>query len=247
MENIFIKPKTKNDNLIIAISTCYGGVSKDSYKYLNTALHVDDNKDDVIKNREILFEALRLDIKKSVFANQIHSNDVYIIDEKDIGKGHACSESAIETDGFITNIKNIPIVIQTADCLSVVLYAKDKHIIANIHCGWRGLSNNIIQNAIKKMMDNYNVDTKNIYAYLGASIKPTNFNVSKDIANQFHKPIEKNHSFYIDLPFEARLILKKYGITDIEDSKLDSYSNEFYSYRRDNKITGRMSTVAMLV
>ncbi len=246
MKDIFIKPKTKIDNLVIAISTRYGGVSNTPYQSMNTALHVGDDDANVFENRKILFDSLGLDINKSVFADQVHSTDVYKVETSDIGSGALSASTAIQTDSFITNIKNIPIIIQTADCLSIVLYAKDKHAIANIHCGWKGIAHGIIQNTIEAMVDNYSVAPNDIYVYFGACIRSNNFNVSEDVASVFTKPIVKNCEFYVDLTLEARLILEKYGITDIEDSLLDSHEERFYSYRRDNKTTGRMSTIAML-
>ncbi len=246
MKDIFITPKTKIDNLIVAISTRYGGISKEPYSSMNTAFHVKDDDKAVFENRKILFNALDLDINKSVFADQIHSTDVYNVQEADIGRGALDVQTAIQTDSFITNIKNTPIVIQTADCLSIVLYAKDKHAIANIHCGWKGLAHGIIENTIEAMVTNYNINTKEIYAYFGACIRPNNFNVSENVASKFKSPIIKNCEFYVDLPLEAKLILERYGITDIEDSYLDSHEERFYSYRRDNQVTGRMSSIAML-
>ncbi len=246
MKDIFIKQKRSFDNLTIAISTRHGGLSLGNFSSLNMALNVGDNKECVLKNRKLLFEVLNLDITKSVFANQYHSNNVYIVEQKDIGLGVDTFESAIKTDAFITNIKNVAIVIQTADCLSVVLYEKQKQVIANIHCGWKGLAFGIIQNTIEKMISIYNADSKNIYAYLGACIKPNNFNVGEDVASKFTSPIQKNDNYYIDLSLEAIMILEKYNITDIENSNLDSYDDMFYSYRRDKKITGRMATVIAL-
>lgn len=242
-----IKPKTKINNLLISISTRHGGVSQKPYDTMNTALHVGDSENDVFRNREILFNDLDIDISRSVFADQIHSTDVYKVEEVDIGRGALNTQTAIQTDSFITNIKNVAIVIQTADCLSVVLYAKDKHAIANIHCGWKGLADGIIQNTIEAMIKNYAINPKDIYAYFGACIRANNFNVSESVASIFQQPIVKNCEFCVDLVLEARLILEKYGVVDIEDSYLDSHEERFYSYRRDNKTTGRMSTIAMLL
>ncbi len=247
MEHIFIQPKIRIDNLIIAISTRYGGVSHSPYDTMNTALHVGDSESDVFENRKILFNALNIDINSSVFADQIHSTDVHKVESCDIGCGALNAQTAIQTDSFITNLKNVPIVIQTADCLSIVLYAKDKQAIANIHCGWKGLAHGIIQNTIEAMINAYGINSKEIYAYLGACIKPNNFNVSEDVASIFQNPIIKNCEFYVDLALEAKLILEKYSVVNIENSYLDSHEERFYSYRRDNKITGRMSTIAMLL
>lgn len=248
MNKIFVSPNNIPKGVIIAESKRFGGVSAGAYENLNTALHVGDIKEDVIENRKIFFGKLGIDFKKSVFLNQVHSNHVHKVIEEDIGKGAFDEKNAITADAVITNIRGAPIVIQTADCLSVVLYSPSSKSIGNIHAGWPGLSGGIIENTINKMEKYFHADTKDIYAYLGVRIGRDDFEVGEDVAEKFSFPLMKDGKFYIDLAFEAKAVLYKHGVKDenIFDSKLTSFESDFFSYRRDKKVTGRMATVVML-
>jgi copper oxidase (laccase) domain-containing protein len=58
-------------------------VSSGAYKSLNLAFHTGDKKENVLENRRILAEELGKDKIDFIFPNQIHSDKVGIITEKD--------------------------------------------------------------------------------------------------------------------------------------------------------------------
>ena len=61
---------------------------------------------------------------------QTHSNEVKVIH----------SDGEFFSDGIITTEKNISLVVQTADCMPVLI--KSDISIAALHIGWRGLKKN---------------------------------------------------------------------------------------------------------
>lgn len=52
-------------------------------------------------------------------------------------------------DGLITNKIKTPIVSTNADCILIMVYDPVNKVIANIHSGWRGTQQKIIQNRNK--------------------------------------------------------------------------------------------------
>ena len=54
----------------------------------------------------------------------------------------------IKADAIITDQKNLPIAVLTADCVPILLYDRKKKIIAAIHAGWKGALKGIIQKVI---------------------------------------------------------------------------------------------------
>ena len=75
--------------------------------------------------------------------NQTHSDVVTFVK----------SPALYDSDGIYTEEPKLGLVVQTADCMPILL--SDKKRIGAIHSGWRGLKNNIVEKAIKKLYEKY--------------------------------------------------------------------------------------------
>lgn len=127
------------DKVIHAISTRFNGHSKTPFDGLNLALHVNDNPDDVIANRQLFCEGLNLDSHKITTCKQVHSNKVACITEENIGSGAISFANSIDdTDALITNLKNVPLTLFFADCTPIMIYDPKNNAIGVAHGGWRG-------------------------------------------------------------------------------------------------------------
>lgn len=270
--NVHVETKSKNGRSI-EIETCdainefpitfgltkrLGGVSKGNFESLNMGLHVGDEIQDVIKNREIVADILDMPFEKMVFAEQVHKDNVYKITKADMGKGCVSYNEAIaECDAMHTNEVGIPLAICVADCLPVLIYDPIKHAMATVHAGWRGVYNGIVQKTVLAMEAEYNSDRKNLLIYIGEGIGAESFEVSADLKEKFLirfgqdvvlNNFEKN-SFNIDLSLTLVQSLVRFGILtkNIYVSDLDTVNDKSsFSYRRDKGKTGRMALVAML-
>lgn len=58
--------------------------------------------------------------------------------------------TSFELDGFITNMKNLPLMVRFADCQGVLMFDPVARVIAAVHSGWRGNVQNIIGQAVQK-------------------------------------------------------------------------------------------------
>ena len=105
---LFFKNLFNYKNIRHFISTRSGGVSKAPFNSMNLGLHVGDEQNDVINNRERLVSSLGIAFENLTIAEQTHSGNVAIISEKDRGRGHACHKDAVSNvDAMVTNQKNI--------------------------------------------------------------------------------------------------------------------------------------------
>ena len=52
-----------------------------------------------------------------------------------------------KADGIITEEKKLAVVVQTADCMPVLMYDEKK--VGALHIGWRGLENRIFSRSLK--------------------------------------------------------------------------------------------------
>ena len=75
-----------------------------------------------------------------------------------------------DTDGTITNLKNVLLTTVHADCLAVFCYDPVKEAIGLCHAGWRGTCAGIAMEMVEKMEDEYGCDPENLQAYIGPGI-----------------------------------------------------------------------------
>ncbi len=212
-----------------------GGISKDIYKSLNCGPGSKDKPGNVRKNLELVRKKIKNSAKDIFLLNQIHSNKFIYVDEKYQFK------SKPKVDAVITNQKNLPIAILTADCVPILICDNQKKIIAAIHAGWKGAYKGIVDKVIKFMVKKGS-KPKNITAVIGPSISIENYEVQNDLKNKFLKKDKRNKIFfrikrkklYFDLSNYVKSMLLKNKIKKIEKIKIDTFNfrNEFFSARR---------------
>ena len=98
-----------------------------------------------------------------------------------------CSTAIIipDTDGTITNLKNVLLTTVHADCLAVFCYDSVKEAIGLCHAGWRGTCAGIAMEMVEKMEDEYGCDPENLQAYIGPGISQCCFEVGMEVAEDF--------------------------------------------------------------
>jgi YfiH family protein len=187
---------------------------------------------DLIKN----LKAKNFNFTDILFTNQIHSNKVISVGEKNN-----------EVDGLVTNLKNIVIGVYSADCCPILLFCEEPQIIAAIHAGWKGAKSGIIKSAINKINDlglELGFKNLNIKAKIGPSIRQKSYEVGPEFLADFLQEDKNNQQFFInsikpnhhmfDLIGYVKNKLQIAGVNDIEDANIDTYTNssDFFSYRR---------------
>ncbi len=221
--------------LICHFTDVSSGFSNAPYKGLNLALHVKDNSLHVKKNRNLLQK--RLGAKKLIFMDQIHGNDVEIVD---------FNSEILTCDAIITKKKNLALCVMVADCIPLLLYDKKEKVIAAIHAGRAGVFSKIAQKCIEKMQENFNSKPNNMIAYIGPHIKKCCYEVSgevlEDAKTKYPDFVFQNH---LDISGILHHQLESLHVNIKDVSSCTSCDKRFYSYRRDG-ITGRQVGVIML-
>lgn len=183
---------------------------------------------------------LKLDHRNIVVPKQVHSNNV-IIGTK--------AGNFIDTDGIVTNNKDLILSIQVADCIPIYLFDKQNHNIGLVHAGWRGVTAGIIENSIERMKELDSIST-NIKVLLGPSIRQCCFEVGLEVGRLFDgkfQEIGKGDRTQLDLQSVviAKLInmgIQSKNISDINECTC--CSEQYHSFRRDGNKAGRM--IAMM-
>ena len=212
-----------------------GGKSTGIFKSLNCGPGSSDNKKNILKNLETVSNKINTKSKKIILLNQIHSNKFYYI-----GKNSKLNNK-FEGDALITNKKNLPIAVLTADCAPILILDKDKKMIAAIHAGWKGAYKNIVKIVVKFMITK-GCSPQNITVAIGPCISGNNYEVKEDLKKKFIKKDKKNiiffketkNKYYFNLSKYIHFELKSLKIKKIDIINKDTFNekNNFFSARR---------------
>jgi YfiH family protein len=216
-----------------------GGISQKPFDSFNLAMHVGDNPEDVEINRQQLAQTAGL------------PNSPYWLDQQHTDRAIELlpNRSGLQiADASWTKTPGLVASVMTADCLPILVAAKDGSAVAAIHAGWKGLAKGIISNTIEQMQ----IPAEQLTVWIGPAISAAHFEVGQDVYQEFTSLCSVNQSFFqphpqrpekylCDLAAIAGFELQSIGVEAIQLSRLCSYAdkNRFYSYRRDGK-TGRM-------
>ena len=212
-----------------------GGKSKGIYQSLNCGPGSKDLSVNVKKNLQVVKKKISNSAKNIFLLNQIHSNKLVYIDNN-----YKLTKKP-KADAVITNQKNLPIAVLTADCVPILIYDNKKRIVAAIHAGWKGAFKGIIDKVIKFMVKK-GCSLKNITAVIGPSISVKNYEVKDDFMKKFIKKDKKslkyfkieNNKLYFDLSQYVYSQILQNKIKNIDTIKLDTFDikNKFFSARR---------------
>ncbi|MEK6727684.1 MAG: peptidoglycan editing factor PgeF [Candidatus Omnitrophota bacterium] len=217
----------------------------------NMSLCYGDTKDSMSSRKNFL-SALGIDYRDLICAKQSHESNIIYVREADKGRGALSYESSItDTDGLITDRKNLPLAIFSADCPSIFLYDYKTKAIGLIHAGWRSTREHIAGKAVKLMQREFNTNPEGLYAGFGPAIRKCCYEVSSDFsAPSDSGMVKRDNRYYFDLIGANKKELLDSGIK--EDNIFDPeictscLRQEFFSLRREGKPCGRLISVMML-
>ncbi|MDR1556159.1 MAG: peptidoglycan editing factor PgeF [Tannerellaceae bacterium] len=234
------------------MTTRHGGVSRGKYASLNLSEYCGDDPAAVRQNREKLCTALGISPADLYVPHQVHGDRVSLYE--------ASARPAEDADALITGEQGICIAVSTADCVSVLLYAPDKEMVAAIHAGWRGTLSYIVAKTLRRMVDELACDPRRMRAGIGPSIGADVFETGEEVYDAFAaagmdmRAISKRNKTtgkaLIDLKEANRRQLLDSGLTEahIEVSDVCTYTrpDDFFSARRSGINSGRMLTGIMI-
>ena len=229
------KKLTKIKNLKHGFFNSIGGKSKNIYKSLNCGPGSKDLSSKVKKNLQIVKKKINKSAKDIFLLHQVHSNKFIYIDDKYKLKIKP------KADAIITNQKNLPIAVLTADCAPILICDNKKNMIAAMHTGWKGAYKGIIKKVIKFMIKK-GCKLENITAVVGPCIAVENYEIKQDFIKKILKKDIKNKIFFKKIRNKNYFNLNKYIYSQLKNLKVknidvinkDTFNakNNFFSARR---------------
>lgn len=252
-----------NTNLVVnAFTTRTGGVSRTPFDNLNLAYNVGDKEGRVAENRKIILDALSIDCRTAVTAQQVHKDKISLLKKEDRGRGSFKHSGGIaETDALITNIPGIPLLMCYADCVPIFILDPVKKAIALVHSGRKGTELELTLKTLTRMVKIFETNPHSclaaIFPSIGSccySIKEENkiddYWLNEDKYNGEPISLQNRSGRSLDLKKANHLQLIKAGLQEknifINEICTADHPELFFSYRRDKGNTGRMAAIFML-
>ncbi len=188
-------------------------------------------------------------IKTCILANQAHTTNIAKVTLDNL------NDDFLNTDGLITNLKDVCLLTKTADCQAILLYDSVNKVIGNIHSGWKGTLNKIIMNAINIMTNDYHSKPEDIIVCICPSILKCCFEVDYEVVESFKNNFsnidediylgeikDNKQKYYIDTVNINKKVLLSLGLKEeniiTSDLCTKCQHDLYHSYRYD-KTEGR--------
>ncbi|MBD8644047.1 peptidoglycan editing factor PgeF [Stenotrophomonas sp. CFBP 13724] len=198
-------------------------------------------------NRALLHAGLALP-SPAHWLRQVHGTTVLRFDAAPVA---GASEPV--ADAAVTSVPGVVLAILTADCLPVVLAARDGSEVGAAHAGWRGLADGMLEATVAAMQ----TPPSGLLAWLGPAAGPADYEIGEEVHHAFvgHDPAAaaafvatRPGHWKVDLYALARMRLQAAGVgaADIHGGTYSTMADpDLFSHRRDRR-TGRMATLAWI-
>lgn len=212
-----------------------GGVSTGVHAGLNVGLGSADEREAVLRNRDLARDAL-LAGATLVTLHQVHSPDVVTVTQ-------AIPETARPAaDAMVTDRRGLILGILTADCVPVLFADAQAGVVGAAHAGWKGAISGVTDQTITAM-EALGARRERIIAAIGPCIGRASYEVDLAFVDRFETQDPDNGRFFsagreghaqFDIAAYVAARLAGAGVARVEMLDEDTYSqpDRFYSYRR---------------
>ena len=194
------------------------------------------------------------------FTRQVHGTAIRYVTE---------SERALpplphrpeDCDGLITDRKNVPLCVWSADCVPVLFHDPEAGIAAAVHSGWKGTVADMMGSAVRSM-ENMGARAENIRAAIGPAISRCCFETGPEVPEAIRAllgsdaeglcPPEEGveGKFLVDLKETNRRRLLQLGLApahiDVSPDCTMCMQDVYWSHRATQGRRGTQASVIML-
>jgi YfiH family protein len=178
---------------------------------------------------------------------QVHGDQIFEWDKKatnqqterttdpttvSVGSGNLDFQLPV-ADAHFSKVKNKALLINTADCLPIMIFDETSMAVAAIHAGWRGVENQITKKSLQK------IKPANAIVWIGPHIMQNSFQVDLDVAKKLDPAgkysVKKGEKFYVNLQEIVIGQIIDCGIkrSQILTLDIDTFTDkDFHSHRR---------------
>ncbi|KAF3362623.1 hypothetical protein PHSC3_000862 [Chlamydiales bacterium STE3] len=156
-----------------------------------------------------------------------------------------------EGDALVTTTSHLTLLIRHADCQAALIYDPNNHIVAAVHCGWKGSTKNIYTKTIAYLKEQYQCRPKDLLVCISPSLGPEAsefIHFKKELPPSFLPYQIKPSYFDFWKISEEELLAAGILAHHIEIAAICTYANplDYLSYRFD-KTSKRLFSLISLV
>jgi hypothetical protein len=184
--------------------------------------------------------AVGLDGTPIHWAHQVHGNDTATVR----ATAQAGETNVGSCDALATALAGTAVVVQTADCVPILLAATGA--VGAAHAGWRGSAKNVAAEAVRAL-GALGAPPATLRAWIGPAIGPCCYEVGGDVAAQFAGAFLRagcGGGFRLDLKGVNAAQLEAAGVPTasiaVHPACTKCGGEKYASYRRDGARAGRM-------
>jgi purine-nucleoside/S-methyl-5'-thioadenosine phosphorylase / adenosine deaminase len=233
-----------------AISSRHGGTSSAPFNTLNLSITVGDASSNVHSNIKRMHDAIALDQSCTVDASQAQADQIAIVDDRHRGT------RIKHVDALLTKQPDLPLLLRFADCVPILLHDPAHRAIGVVHAGWRGTVSHVAAKSVQAMQQAFGTRTRDVIACIGPAIGPCCYKIRQDVISRVRMAfdnfdsilLQHNGSTYLDLWRANAIQLRGLGVGQIEIAEVCTadHVDDFYSWRAENKNTGRFGAIIAL-
>ena len=208
--------------VIHGFSTRYGGVSEGIWASMNLGVARGDDPEHVLENYRRYFGALGARQENMAMTRQVHGTYIHTVEPVDC-KPDPYAPERFDSDGLITNVPGVPLMVFSADCLPVLLYDPIEKVICALHAGWRGTVAEIAVKGVEKMVSDYGCSPENILAAIGPGISGCHFETHGEVPEAVRAVLTAEEAdrciidhgtgkYHVDLKLVNAILLQKAGV-----------------------------------
>ena len=212
-----------------------GGVSTGVHAGLNVGLGSADQREAVLRNRDLARDAL-LPGATLVTLHQVHSPDVVTVTQP------IPENARPAADAMVTDRRGLILGILTADCVPVLFADVQAGVVGAAHAGWKGAMSGVTDQTVAAM-EALGARRERIIAAIGPCIGRASYEVDLAFVDRFEAQDPDNGRFFsagreghaqFDIAAYVAARLADAGMARVEMLDEDTYSqpDRFYSYRR---------------
>ncbi len=225
-----------------AVTHRAGGVSAAPYGTLNLGGHVGDDPLAVVENRARVAKHIGHD--RLVLSAQVHGRDVAVVD----APAHPDDQLA-DADALVTGRRGHALAVLVADCVPVLLAARNGDAIGAVHAGRRGMAAGVVPAAIE-VLHELGAPAVDLLAYVGPAVCGSCYEVSTEMYDDVVAlvPAAASTSRHgtpaldIRAGVTSQLALAGVDVVGVGSAPCTAETPSLYSYRRDG-VTGRFAAV----
>jgi len=200
----------------------------------------------------LYLNSLHIDGDQAFLVDQVHGDKVHVLENLED------DYDSIEADAIITHLTDRPIAVLTADCIPIIVYDPEKHVVGVVHAGRKGTALGIFSKTISVLQENYASRPADLLVGVGPGICANCYEVDEQCLTAFQENYEGWQRF-VRKTSQGKYLLDLFLANEVDGALCgvrpenihrsgfctSCHNDRFHSYRKEGA-TGRMMTVAML-